>query len=89
MLKKVQPNYAIPSMQINTGLMSFRARGQKEHSHADGWSEREKRQSLGRPGWLPVNVPLPESTHETGFYVPCLVTVKPQGKIIPSWGILF
>lgn len=86
-LKKVQPNYTIPPLQTNTSLMSFRARGQKEHSHTDGWSEGEKRQSHGRPGWLPGNAPLPESRHETGSYVPCLVTVKPQGKIIPSWGI--
>lgn len=43
MLKKVQPNYAIPLMQINTSLMSFRARGLKEHIHADGWSEREEK----------------------------------------------
>lgn len=36
MLQKVQPNYAILSMQINTSLLSFRARGQREHIHADG-----------------------------------------------------
>lgn len=47
----------------------------------------KKRQSHGRPGWLPGNVSSAESQHETGSYAPCLVTVKPQEKIIPSWGI--
>lgn len=85
-LKKVQPNYAIPSKQINTTLVSFTARGQKEHIHADGWLEK-KRQSHGRPGWLPGKVSLAESLHETGSRALCLGAVKSQGKIVPSWGI--
>lgn len=50
--------------------------------------QREKKtQSHGRPGWLPGNVSLSESQHEIGSYALCLVTVKPQGEIIPFWGI--
>lgn len=52
--------------------------------------QREKKtQSHGRPGWLPGNVSLSESQHEIGSYALCLVTVKPQGEIIPFWGIFF
>lgn len=50
-LKKVQPNYAIPSMQTNTSLMSFTARGQKEHIHTDSWSERREK-TKPRETWM-------------------------------------